>query len=265
MAELWINETDVQTAFGFTLADEGTVLSAGIVQPGEVSIPGSSGTLFVGPGKIAGREFTVAGQVHSASGFAATRTALIGLKALATDGQVTVRLNGSSTIVIEAVCVAFEADNVNPSHVIDWIDVKMTFKAQSPYWRDLAAVGYTFDANLTPMPMGNADVWPDYWVYGPANVPVLTGYDAWGSALWTATININLAATDSVRIVTTIYQQAIYKYVNSATPVLDNTLLSAGVFPQKLRSAGAMYTLAQWPMLKTSLGVGKAVYARNWK
>lgn len=264
MADLWINEVDTSVAFSLLLQDEGDSLSGAITRPIEVSIPGSSGTLFVGPGTVATKEFTLRGVVHVEGSFANTRLAVIGLKALAEDGTVTIRLNGWNTVMIEATLVNFKASNQQPEQVSDWVDVEMTFRSQSPYWRDRNALGYTFDSTATPMPMGTASVAPDYWVYGPANTPVLTGLDAVGAQLWTSTLGINLAATDSVRIVTAMYQQAIYKYVNSATAVLDNTLLTAGVFPRGLVSQGAMYTLAQWPMVKTSLGVGKAVYPRMW-
>jgi hypothetical protein len=265
MADLWINEVDTSATFSFSLQDEGDSLSGAVTRPNEIIIPGSAATLFTGPGTVATKEFVLRGVVHVEGSFANTRLAVIGLKALVEDGQVTVRLNGWNTVMIEAECVLFKVSNQQPAQVSDWVDVEMTFRSQSPYWRDVAAAGYTFDATPTPMPMGTASVAPDYVGYGPANTPILTGYNAAGDALWTATLGINLAATDSVRIVTAMYQQAIYKYVNSATPVLDNTLLSAGVFPRGLFSSGAMYSLGQSPMLKGSVGVWKAVYPRQWK
>jgi hypothetical protein len=264
-ASLWINEVDTWTAFGFFLQDEGDSLHGIVTRPNEVTGPGVAATLFTGPGTTPTKEFTLRGVVHVEGSFSATRLAVIGLKALVEDGTVSVRLDGWNTVVIEAKCVGFKAVNQQPKQVTDWVDVEMTFRSESPVWRDVAARGYAFDSTPTPMPMGTGDVAPDYWLYGPANNPVLSGYDYKGNQLWSSTVVLNLGATDAVRIVTGAFQQAVYKYLTSPTGVRDNSLIPAGTFPKGLFASGRAYALAQWPMVKVSLGTGKAIYPRTWK
>lgn len=265
MATVWINGTDLEATYGFQLTSEGNVLDGAVVLPGEIEIPTVPGAFFVGPGRVPVREFRLAGTLIAAS-FATARASLRSLQALLEQGEVTVRLADREDIAIRAVCTGLRSVNLNPQFVQPALAIELTFRAASPYWRDVQALPYRFGSTSapTPMPMGPASVAPDLWLFGAVANPQVKGYDHRGNELWSATLTITLGVNDAVRIVTSAFDMTIWKYMASPTGVLDDTLLTAGVFPRPLHSSRAAYQYSQWPMLGTTAPRGLAIYPRLW-
>jgi hypothetical protein len=263
MATVYINGQDLAALVGFQLSKQGSTLDGMMTVPDEVTIPTVVGSFFTGPGKVAAREFRLAGFLLVADA-ATARTNLRLLEALLDQGEVTVELADRTDILIRARCIAVETAPRDPQVLSPVVEVTLVFRASSPYWRDALALPYGFGATMTAMPQGNASVAPVIWIYGAATNPVLTGYDHMGTALWSATFTITLAATDALKIVTSAFDMTIWKYVNSATGVLDDTLLTAGVFPRPFHSSRAVFQFSQWGALSVSAGTGRAVYPRHF-
>lgn len=265
MATLYLNGVDCEAVYGFQLTSEGNALDGAVVLPGEVEIPSVPGAFFVGPGRVPVREFRLSG-VIIASTFATARASLRTMQALLEQGEVVVRLADRDDISIRAVCTGVRPVNLAPQFVQPAVQVELAFRAAVPYWRDTQALPYRFGSTSspTPMPMGSASVAPDLWLFGPAANPQVKGYDHRGNELWSATFTITLGANDALRIVTSAFDMTVWKYVASPTGVLDDTLLTAGVFPRPLHSSQGTYQYLQWPMLGTTAARGVAVYPRCW-
>jgi hypothetical protein len=263
MATLYVAGVDLEATLGFQFTNEGSVLDGSVSVPQELEIASVSGVFLAGPGRVPAREFTFRGYLAGATP-AVVRANLKVLKSLLGEGLVTVRVADWSDVMIEAKCVRFQAVNQPPAQLAAPVDIEMTFRAPLPYWRDVAVLPHGFGSTPQPMPQGTGDVAPDLWLYGPATTPVLKGYDARGAELWSATF-ATLGANDSYRIVTAAFDMRIEKYLASPTAVVDDAVLTAGVFPRAFHATGWAYDLSQWPALSVSTGTGSAVYPRTWR
>lgn len=265
MATIWVNGMDLEVMAGFQMTNEGNVLNSAVVLPREVEIPTVPGSFFVGPGRVAVREFVVRGHVTGTT-FDLARDNLTLLQAILGPGSMMVRLFDRADIMIQATCVGCVPVNQPPQFVTPYIEVEITFRTSMPYWRDVQASARWFGSisSPTPMPMGSASVAPDYWLFGSVTNPVLKGYDFQGNEVWSSTFTITLGANDALRIVSSAFDMTIWKYVATPTGVLDDTLLTAGVFPRPLHATEASYRFGQWQMLGTTAPRGVAVYPRHW-
>ena len=52
---------DLEVEYGFQMTNQGNVLDAAVVVPGELRIPNVAGAYLVGPGVVAGREAVLSG------------------------------------------------------------------------------------------------------------------------------------------------------------------------------------------------------------
>lgn len=269
MATGWFAGVDVEAQFGFYLSSEGDVYDKAVLVPAEVEIPGVVGSFFTGPGRLGSRDFKLKGFFDGASK-AAVLANVKAFASLISDGIIPIRLADWSDVMIEAKLVAFPGSSMPPEQVQIPFDVELTFRAPVPFWRDVNALCYRFDANPTPMPCGNASVAPE--LYGCATggasavTPQLKGYDHRGNEEWSATF-ATLAAGEAYKLVTAAFDMGIYKKAaGSAVWVAqdDQTILTAGVFPKALFSSSAAYRMAQWAMLSGSTGKWVAIYPRTW-
>lgn len=275
MASLYLNGVDIEAEFpGLYVSELPDVLHRVQSLVDSVEVPGFAGAYPIGPARVPSRTITIGLFITGLASTLAVRSMLQNLEALCGHGLIPLRTVDRSDLTIYARVRELRPAAFQPQVVSTGAAIELLADAPSPYWRDTLAKSYGFGTTLTVIPTGTAPMPFLLRILGdPLSAtavvdPKFWYYDAAGILIRSSTFTISLGADDYLEIDSSPGAMAIMKSVGG-TLTQDDTLLTAGLFPQPLDpTAHGNYYLGQFPKVKLTATSGtprgELIGPRQW-
>lgn len=266
MTAILINGIDIGTNFGWYADDVPRWLDGTTRLSSPAALIGRMGSFETGV-TYGPRELQIAGTIRSTT-VQLLRDAEHQIRDLLHSGNLTIQVNDGSTPtrIVRGSLRTLAISPLVPSLSGLAVRVAASFLCGDPTWRSLDPyfVAAPTAATRYSLPLGTAPSNPIINIMGSSTNPVITYRNAAGTAVWTLTITLTLAATnDWLKLDCT--RGTITKSVDgTVTTVYDVLTSGQSDFPRAFDPQDGDYTTSQWPTIDCSSGSAEAIYHKRY-
>lgn len=274
---LYLNGIDVAAAFGFVLDDVGSAFDTPERSDVLLELPQGVGSLLSDlPGRVVPRALQLSGTLPATTS-TLLETAKDRLKALCADGLVEIRLVAKDVIWrgrLAGISMAHSAPQLRSSNAAARVTLRFLCPDPLAWARSPSVLGFTSYNNgpgVTPVsvPLGTAPSrGRGYWsaiitIYGAATTPILTEYDAAGSALRTMSFTgWSPTASDAIEV---DLGRGLVTRVTAGVRSNGMADLAAGYAFPALDPADGDWQTSRWPRLSVSSGTASLRYYKAYR